>query len=105
MHRSRESSTSSAHRRQQRRVAIPPAAIEASQMSATFPIAVQIWYPSGWIPLGFHNRRYPIFSVPQSTLMRLKRELRLNMHAMKAIAVIMVLLLVVVNALELLPAA
>ena len=37
--------------------------------------------------------------------MRLKRELRLNMHAMKAIAIIMVLLLVVVNALELLPAA
>src|SRR5437879_13665866 len=37
--------------------------------------------------------------------MRLKRELRLNMHAMKAIAIIVVLLLVVVNALELLPAA
>src|SRR5262249_28442523 len=34
-----------------------------------------------------------------------KRELRLNMHAMKAIATIVVLLLVVVNALELLPAA
>ena len=55
--------------------------------------------------LGFHNRRYPIFFVRQSTLMRLKRELRLNMHAMKAIAIIVVLLLVVVNALELLPAA
>ncbi|WP_210164186.1 DUF2760 domain-containing protein [Bradyrhizobium sp. Ec3.3] len=41
----------------------------------------------------------------QSTLMRVKRELRLNMHAMKAIAIIVVLLLVVVNALELLPAA
>jgi hypothetical protein len=37
--------------------------------------------------------------------MGLKRELRLNMHAMKAIAIIVVLLLVVVNALELLPAA
>src|SRR5258707_15034611 len=37
--------------------------------------------------------------------MRLKRELRLNMHAMKPIAIIVVLLLVVVNALELLPAA
>src|SRR5258705_11564378 len=37
--------------------------------------------------------------------MRLKRELRLNMHAMKAIATIGVLLLVVVNGLELLPAA
>src|SRR6476660_7883546 len=37
--------------------------------------------------------------------MRLKRELRLNMHAMKAIAIIVLLLLVVVNALELLPAA
>jgi hypothetical protein len=37
--------------------------------------------------------------------MRLKRELRLNMHAMKAAAIIMVLLLLVVNALELLPAA
>src|ERR1700674_4273393 len=35
--------------------------------------------------------------------MRLKRELRLNMHAMKAIAIIVVLVLV--NALELLPAA
>src|SRR5258707_14567496 len=55
--------------------------------------------------LGFHNRRYPIFFVRQSTLMRLKRELWLNMHAMKAIAIIVVLLLVVVNALELLPAA
>src|SRR5258707_2599660 len=54
--------------------------------------------------LGFHNRRYPIFFVRQSTLMRLKRELRLNIHAMKAIAIIVVLLLVVVNALELLPA-
>src|SRR6516225_5604754 len=38
-------------------------------------------------------------------LMRLKRELRINMHAMKAIAIIVILLLVVVNALELLPAA
>jgi len=37
--------------------------------------------------------------------MRLKRELRLNMYPMKAIAIIVVLLLVVVNALELLPAA
>src|SRR5260370_21173530 len=37
--------------------------------------------------------------------MRLKRELRLNMHAMKTIAIIVVLLLVVVNALESLPAA
>jgi hypothetical protein len=37
--------------------------------------------------------------------MRFKRELRLNVHAMKAIAIIVVLLLVVVNALELLPAA
>jgi hypothetical protein len=37
--------------------------------------------------------------------MRLKKELRLDMHAMKAIAVIVLLLLVVVNALELLPAA
>src|SRR6185312_1660818 len=55
--------------------------------------------------LGFHNRRYPIFFVRQSTLMRLKKELRLDMHAMKAIAVIVLLLLVVVNALELLPAA
>ena len=55
--------------------------------------------------LGFHNRRYPIFFVRQSTLMCAKRELRLNMHAMKAIAIIAVLLLVVVNALELLPAA
>src|SRR5260370_41515361 len=55
--------------------------------------------------LGFHNRRYPIFFVRQSTLMRLKRELRLNMHAIKAIAIIVVLLLVVVNALELLPVA
>jgi len=55
--------------------------------------------------LGFHNRRYPIFFVRQSTLMYAKRELRLNMHAMKAIAIIAVLLLVVVNALELLPAA
>jgi hypothetical protein len=36
---------------------------------------------------------------------RLKRELRLNMHAMKAIAIGVVLLLVVVNAVELLPAA
>src|SRR5215468_7659408 len=36
--------------------------------------------------------------------MRVKRELRINMHAMKAIAIIVVLL-VVVNALELLPAA
>src|SRR6516165_4287305 len=53
----------------------------------------------------FHNRRYPIFFVRQSTLVRLKRELRLNMHAMKAIAIIALLLLVVVNALELLPAA
>src|SRR5262245_5800595 len=34
-----------------------------------------------------------------------QREVRLNMHAMKAIAIIVVLLLVVVNALELLPAA
>src|SRR3984957_5765182 len=55
--------------------------------------------------LGFHNRRYPVFFVRQSTLMRLKRELWLNMHAMKAIAIIVVLLLGVVNALELLPAA
>src|ERR1700740_2827526 len=55
--------------------------------------------------LGFHSRRYPIFFVRQSTLMRLKRELRLNMHAMKAIAIVLVLLVVVVNALELLPAA
>jgi len=70
-----------------------------------FPIAVESWYPSGWTRLGFHNRRYPVFFVRQSTLMRLKRELRLNMHAMKAIAIIVVLLLVVVNALELLPAA
>src|ERR1700722_9577471 len=54
--------------------------------------------------LGFHNRRYPIFFVRQSTLMRPKRE-RLNMHAMKAIAIIVVLLLAVVNALELLPVA
>ena len=38
-------------------------------------------------------------------LMRLNRELRINMHAMKAIAIIVVLLLVVVNALQLLPAA
>ena len=53
----------------------------------------------------FHNRRYPIFFVRRSTLVRLKRELRLNMHAMKAIAIIALLLLVVVNALELLPAA
>src|SRR5690349_15182597 len=37
--------------------------------------------------------------------MCLKWELRLNMDAMKAIAIIVVLLLVVVNALELLPAA
>ena len=37
--------------------------------------------------------------------MRLKRELRLNMHVMKAIAIIALLLLVVVNAVELLPAA
>ena len=55
--------------------------------------------------LGFHNRRCPILFVRQSTLVRLKRELRLNMPAMKAIAIIVVLLLVVVNALELLPAA
>jgi Domain of unknown function (DUF2760) len=37
--------------------------------------------------------------------MRVKRELRLNMHPMKAVAIAVVLLLVVVNALELLPAA
>jgi Domain of unknown function (DUF2760) len=37
--------------------------------------------------------------------MSVKRELRLNMHAMKAAAIIMVLLLVLVNALQLLPAA
>ena len=43
--------------------------------------------------------------VERSTLMRLKRELRLNMHAIKAVAIVVVLLLVVVNALELLPAA
>jgi Domain of unknown function (DUF2760) len=36
--------------------------------------------------------------------MRLKRELRLNMHPMKAVAIIVVLFLLVVNALELLPA-
>jgi hypothetical protein len=56
-------------------------------------------------PVGFQNRRYPIFFVRLSTRMRLKRELRLNMHAMKAIAIIVVLLLLVVNALQLLPAA
>src|SRR4029434_2140746 len=47
--------------------------------------------------LGFHNRRYPIFFVRQSTLMYAKRELRLNMHAMKAIDIIVLLLLVVVK--------
>ena len=60
---------------------------------------------AGAAGLGFHNRRLPIFFVRQSTLMCAKRELRLKMHAMKAIAIVVVLLLVVVNALELLPAA
>jgi hypothetical protein len=64
-----------------------------------FPIAVESWYPSGWTQLGFHNRGYPVFFVRQSTLMHLKRELRQNMHAMKAIAIIVVLLLAVVSAL------